>query len=320
MAHIIHNIAPISDRGEPLIWHANRLFAKHQSKMLASGCRKDYYSCKSMDCKGTTSKTEITPRSNNFGEIVEGRKHADSCFGGNFSFKLMLYSNLYEDPLQLQVHLAKQQFKDACAYPGVSINQAYNFAIRGLDEQGVRIFGPQRKIEKTGYRVKSKLYPPIAEKASEVEIANEYLFTNEGDHHFMHKEVIGDDPEEVQLVFIAFATEDDFHFLMTSKTVYFDGTFKTCPKPFQQLFTIHSFFGNRSIPCIKVLMSHKSRQLYDSLFDWIKNKAHDLNCAIGNILPFLAPYLIFFNYRVGKVHERLRKWTATFYRRSVSEC
>lgn len=53
-----------------------------------------------------------------------------------------------------------------------------------------------------------------------------------------------------------------------------DGTFKSCPSPFQQLFTIHGDIGSdinntNVIPLVYAFMSHRTKKAYSISFDLI---------------------------------------------------
>jgi len=62
--------------------------------------------------------------------------------------------------------------------------------------------------------------------------------------------------------------------LCKAKRLYFDGTFKIVPKPFKQLFSVHSLilFGKqvKQIPLMYVLMSRRSARDYIAVFNQIK--------------------------------------------------
>ncbi len=61
-----------------------------------------------------------------------------------------------------------------------------------------------------------------------------------------------------------------------------DGTFKTCPKNFYQIYNI---FGkeknsNNIIPLMYILMSHKSYTLYFVIFNYIKTLLVSYNIQV----------------------------------------
>ena len=50
-----------------------------------------------------------------------------------------------------------------------------------------------------------------------------------------------------------------------------DGTFSYCPKYFQQLYTIHAFRNGYYIPLVHVALPGKSQEIYDRMWNLLKN-------------------------------------------------
>jgi hypothetical protein len=66
---------------------------------------------------------------------------------------------------------------------------------------------------------------------------------------------------------VVFASALGLHTLKNSEEMFMDGTFKTCPNPFQQILFIHGKIGDqRSIPCVYTMMSRKDTATYRKLF------------------------------------------------------
>ena len=89
-----------------------------------------------------------------------------------------------------------------------------------------------------------------------------------------------------------FGTKTFFKKLLQAKRVHMDGTFKVCPEPFAQLFTLCSFhrndnvgyeddLNNRLIPRIYCLLSGKSQIIYERLFQLIIDKANYWNYNVA---------------------------------------
>ncbi|XP_065321616.1 uncharacterized protein LOC135929050 [Gordionus sp. m RMFG-2023] len=70
---------------------------------------------------------------------------------------------------------------------------------------------------------------------------------------------------------IIFSTIKNLQFLSTCDKWYADGTFKTCPPLFQQIYTIHGMKHKTIIPAIYVLMASRRQQDYLNIFNQIKN-------------------------------------------------
>lgn len=76
------------------------------------------------------------------------------------------------------------------------------------------------------------------------------------------------------LVFVTTQAKD---WMKNCKTYFSDGTFNVVPKPFTQLYTIHSDIGSdadstKVVPCIFALLPNKCTETYIRLFQSIKDE------------------------------------------------
>jgi len=78
------------------------------------------------------------------------------------------------------------------------------------------------------------------------------------------------------------------------KTLYIDGTFKTCPSLFTQLFSIHGLFNNFVVPLIYVLLSNKTTATYYQVF----NILWETVSKLGSILN---PQIIISDFESGLI-------------------
>ena len=46
-----------------------------------------------------------------------------------------------------------------------------------------------------------------------------------------------------------------------------DGTFKTAPQPFTQVYNIHGLVNGRTITCVYALLKNKTQDTYNKLFE-----------------------------------------------------
>ena len=86
--------------------------------------------------------------------------------------------------------------------------------------------------------------------------------------------------DSVQHTVIVFGTEANFRRLCGSETWYMDGTFKSSPALFKQVFTIHYIFANRAFPALYCLLTGKAQPVYTKLFQEIRNLAAHFNVNI----------------------------------------
>jgi len=79
------------------------------------------------------------------------------------------------------------------------------------------------------------------------------------------------------LEFLIFATDGNMELLARSQNWYADGTFKTAPPLFQQVYTIHVRQHGTIIPAVFVLMNERSTNAYVRILTELKNIRPDLN-------------------------------------------
>ena len=77
---------------------------------------------------------------------------------------------------------------------------------------------------------------------------------------------------------LLFATERNFRLLMQSQEWYANGTFKSSPLLFDQLYTTHGVLGNSVMPAVFALLPNKSQDTYERLL-----------AAVKQLMPAAAP-------------------------------
>ena len=81
--------------------------------------------------------------------------------------------------------------------------------------------------------------------------------------------------DQVNPCFISFGTLESLRMLCTADHLFLDGTFKSCPAPFCQLYTIHirSSVLRSTIPVLCSLLPNKTKLTYISFFNEVRNVA-----------------------------------------------
>jgi hypothetical protein len=82
---------------------------------------------------------------------------------------------------------------------------------------------------------------------------------------------------DVEAGIIIFATRDTLDSLETFDFILADGTFKSAPKYFGQLYSIHGYRNGWYIPLIFCVLSDKSRATYDRMWQLIKHHCPHLH-------------------------------------------
>ena len=85
------------------------------------------------------------------------------------------------------------------------------------------------------------------------DIPPEYQQTSASDAFLLHGTGNGDDR------ILVFATIENIQLLAESQWWFMDGTFKTSPELFFQVYTIHNCTANRVLPCVYALLPNKQQ-------------------------------------------------------------
>lgn len=118
--------------------------------------------------------------------------------------------------------------------------------------------------------------PAVPRSLEDIEITGDYLLTLGGER-FLLKDTGADDPDRM----LIFATRQNLQYLSQSPTLYCDGTFKTAPGQFLQLFTIHGRFRDHVFPFVYALTKRKTTDTYTRLYDAVKQGTQDRNIVLA---------------------------------------
>jgi len=69
--------------------------------------------------------------------------------------------------------------------------------------------------------------------------------------------------------FVIFTTKLNLQTLCSADTLLMDGTFKSCPKPFYQLYTIIAYTNTFYMPMVFALLPDKMQSTYETLFHYL---------------------------------------------------
>ena len=94
-----------------------------------------------------------------------------------------------------------------------------------------------------------------------------------------------------------FATDLQIRILKDSNVIFSDGTFKTAPPPYVQLYTLHGVVRNRRIPLVFGLLTSKNTQAYFRLFQIVDRFMH------RNHRVHLRPQWITADFEIGFINE-----------------
>lgn len=156
--------------------------------------------------------------------------------------------------------MAKQRFKNLSNTQTNSVREAFlqvQGDLQNNNPELVASFGSFDSLCSMGYRSQMKGLPPISANPAEQDIPLEFTRTQSGEQHLMYVGIYGEPPDvdeiDERLVAVVFSTRDEFIRCIRSRRVNMDGTFKTCPRPYKQFFSIHGYVGEKCVPLIKVI-------------------------------------------------------------------
>jgi len=69
--------------------------------------------------------------------------------------------------------------------------------------------------------------------------------------------------------FVIFTTKLNLQTLCSDDTLLMDGTFKSCPKPFCQLYMILAYVSTFYIPLVFALLPDKTQSTYETLLHYL---------------------------------------------------
>ena len=128
------------------------------------------------------------------------------------------------------------------------------------------------QIDTSLYRERLRHLPALPKLRSELDLPDHLKQTMTGNNFHIYSSVNND--------LIVFGIECNIRKLSTNSHWCVDGTFKSVPKLFVQLFSIHVFEGDKLIPLIYCLLSSKTQSMYSELFRALKDKANTLDIIL----------------------------------------
>jgi hypothetical protein len=122
------------------------------------------------------------------------------------------------------------------------------------------------------YTARNSSYPPAPRNIDNVNIEGIWSKTLNGELFLLHNSkhpIFGTSESLKQL-----SNSDHDH-------LFFDGTFKSCPNPFYQLYSVHSVNNELSTPKLYTLLADKKGPTYISMFNCILNLCHTNNICLN---------------------------------------
>lgn len=127
--------------------------------------------------------------------------------------------------------------------------------------------------------------PPNPINLLQLKIPLEYRVTHSNEPFLLH------DSEDGPNRILIFSTSTNLQLLSSAKRWFADGTFKSVPKLFSQLYTIHGDINSETVPLVYCLMAKRNEENYIKLFSELKV-----------LQPNLTPNLIMTDYEKAAIN------------------
>ena len=116
----------------------------------------------------------------------------------------------------------------------------------------------QENLKSLAYRTLILNRPHIARNAADQNFPLQFTQVHDPpEQYLLHRESYGEPPPAIEegeeeipderVSYVIFGRWHMFERMCAAEVVYIDGTFKICPLPYKQYFTIHIFIGKRKL-------------------------------------------------------------------------
>jgi hypothetical protein len=168
--------------------------------------------------------------------------------------------------------------------PTLPVRRVYDQAV--LDErQRSREYIPSfANVRSRTKRFRSSFIPPIPANINDVDFSGVWKRTWSGKKFLRYK--------DNALGIALFVSKKMIKAFVDCQCLYVDGTFKTAPKPYQQLVTVHGLYNGFVVPLCFCLLTGKTtahyRQLFQCLKQLVQNKTQQILIPVTVVIDFEA--------------------------------
>ncbi|VDI25242.1 Hypothetical predicted protein [Mytilus galloprovincialis] len=150
--------------------------------------------------------------------------------------------------------------------PTVPIKRVYDRVSRvmnrgGGDRERIPEF---HRVRTSMTRARLEQVPAVPHTVDDVSILGGWRETWAGDTFFLH--------QDNDWGILMFATDEELKCLQKCSEVYIDGTFRTCPRPYEQYVTIHGKYRNRVLCFVNCLMTGRQVGQYRQVLQSVKTQ------------------------------------------------
>jgi hypothetical protein len=262
-----------SQKGHDLLSHNGFLFRKERSSTEKTIWKCVYYDSKKCPGRCHTSDNEVIKFTNNHNHVPDATTVPRR--------KVMLDIKEKATTSQATTH-------QVLAQATVGISQA----VAGQLPSTSLI---KRTIQRT--RQREGRAPPCPTNLRDLVIPEEFTQSSSGEPFLL----FDSGPSEDRL--LIFSTRRNLQLLAQCEHWYADGTFKTAPPLFSQLYTIHGVKYNNVLPSVFVLMPSKTERAYERVFT-----------ALTSLEPSLWPASIMTDFELASINAFQHSFPTAIHR------
>ena len=152
--------------------------------------------------------------------------------------------------------------------PSRNMSEIFQDVIQQIPENDENCAPNYRDVRHILYYHRKKQLPCIPKTVSDINFSSSWAKTLSGKQFLLAKN------DEVGAVVMS--TRFFIENLSDCDTILADGTFKTAPEPFAQIYTIFGVFENQKIPLVFAFLSNKKKESYIFLLRLLEAKAEKL--------------------------------------------
>ncbi|KAK7576516.1 hypothetical protein V9T40_012802 [Parthenolecanium corni] len=252
-----------SEKGKPLIFFEQFTYRYH--KTLKDGVQR-------WPCSVKTCKCHLKLSSSNILIEKQGNHNHEKCDENVMTRRIVSNS------------LKRKAVEDICTRPAKLIASKLREAdVSTLTTTDVAL------IRHNMHRARLAKHPKLPNNAEETHLAisSMTIETNTGEKFLL----VNDDVNKI----IGFSSASNLNVLCQVQQIYVDGTFKSCPNHYTQLFIVHGLKNDIYVPLVFFLLPDKSTQTYQTAFEHIISKCASLGTQY-------SPSEVFIDFEVA-IHK-----------------
>lgn len=172
------------------------------------------------------------------------------------------------NPVEKVISMVKETIREGASKTDANPREIIQQACSSLISEEAAVSLPSYEASRrTVQRIRNKkfLSSSALNDISEVRIGDKYSKTDRGEVF-----LLWDSGKENRTRLLIFGTYKNLDLLKEFPHWAIDGTFKTCPTLFCQLFVIHALIDSKAVPLVYALLPNKSEGIYVELFNTLK--------------------------------------------------